>query len=231
MRPLVLWDIDGTLLRGNKTIVQLFHQALRETYALPAEIRRIEYGGKTDGQIVLETLVLHEINEAQALAALPQFNARYHQLVDAIAHELHTSLRLLPGVISVLEALQTKGVIQTLLTGNLQPVAALKLRALKLEGYFDLTLGAYGSDHFDRTRLVPIAEQKANARYPSSVGPVVVIGDTPRDIACGRAGGARTVAVATGNYGVAELALHAPDALLTDLSDTPTALRAILNHD
>jgi len=111
MRPLVLWDIDGTLLRGNKTIVQLFHQALRETYALPAEIRRIEYGGKTDGQIVLETLVLHEINEAQALAALPQFNARYHQLVDAIAHELHTSLRLLPGVISVLEALQTKGVI------------------------------------------------------------------------------------------------------------------------
>lgn len=118
-----------------------------------------------------------------------------------------------------------------MLTGNLQPVAALKLRALKLEGYFDLTLGAYGSDHFDRTRLVPIAEQKANARYPSSVGPVVVIGDTPRDIACGRAGGARTVAVATGNYGVAELALHAPDALLTDLSDTPTALRAILNHD
>lgn len=230
MQKLLLWDIDGTLLRGNSTVMQRFTQALREVYTLPAEIKRIEYGGKTDGQIVLETLALHDIDEGHALEHLPRFSARYHQLMKEVAHELHHSLRLLPGVIPVLEHLKARGVIQTLLTGNMEPVAAIKLRALGLDHYFDLTIGAYGSDHHDRTKLVPIARRKAAERYAEPIDTAVVIGDTPRDIACGRAGHARVVAVATGMFSIAELQEHQPDVILPDLSDTKMAIAAILGE-
>lgn len=228
MPPLLLWDIDGTLMRGNGTVARRFTQALREIYDLPAEIKRIDYGGKTDGQIALETLALHEIDEAAALEHLPRFKARYQELMAEIAHEMHQAQQLLPGVVPVLQALQQRGTIQTLLTGNMEPVAEIKLRALDLTPYFDLAIGAYGSDDHDRMRLVPIAARKAIARHGARVGRPVVIGDTPRDIACGKAGNARTVAVATGDFSVEELTAHQPDAVLLDLSDTALAVAAIL---
>ena len=228
MRQLVLWDIDGTLMRGNGMVSRLFLQALRDVYTLPDEIKRIDYGGKTDGQIVLETLALHEIEAVAALEQLPRFNQRYHELIDAVAHQLHEHLRLLPGVVPALEALRQHNAIQTLLTGNLEPVAELKLRALNLHHYFDLSVGAYGSDDHDRTRLVPIARRKAAARYADDVGQPVVIGDTPRDIACGKAGAARTIAVATGTFSTEQLVAHAPDVVLDDLTDTPAVVRAII---
>ncbi len=230
MSTLVLWDIDGTLMRGNGMVARIFLQALREVYKLPDAIKRVDYGGKTDGQIVLETLALHDVAEAAALELLPQFSVRYHQLAEAIAHELHQHLRLLPGVVAVLERLRQRNVIQTLLTGNLEPVAELKLRALNLDHYFDLPIGAYGSDHRDRTELVPIAKHKALARYGEAVGRAIVIGDTPRDIACGKAGAARTVAVATGAFTPSELEAHQPDAVLANLSDTAAAIAAILDE-
>lgn len=228
MRRLILWDIDGTLLRGNAAVVRRFTQALREVYDLPPQLWGVDYGGKTDGQIALEILAQHEVEEQHALARLPDFAARYHQLMDEIAHELHESLRLLPGVVPVLEQLRARGEIQTLLTGNMEPVAALKLRALDLDRFFDLTIGAYGSDDRDRTRLVPIARRKAADRHGDTFDLAIVIGDTPRDIACGKAGGARTVAVATGSFSVEQLATHDPDVVLADLSDTEAALAAIL---
>ena len=230
MRALLLWDIDGTLMRGDGALIRRFRQALREVYALPDAIKRIDYGGKTDGQIVLETLALHDIDEATALEHLPRFSVRYHQLMDEIAHELHQNLRMLPGVEQVLAQLQAHGAIQTLLTGNMEPVAALKLRALNLDAYFDLPIGAYGSDDHDRTKLVPIARRKAAKRYAEQIEQAVVIGDTPRDIACGRAGDARVVAVATGMYSVEQLQAHAPDVVLADLSDTAAAVAAILGQ-
>lgn len=229
MQPLVLWDIDGTLLRGTGLTLRLFVQALREVYALPEEIKRIEYGGKTDGQIVLETLALHEIDPDHALDHLPRFNARYHALMNEIAHELHEHVRLLPGVVPVLEAVQARGALQTLLTGNSEPIAALKLGAVKIDGFFDLAIGAYGSDDRDRLKLVPVAQRKAAARKYDSIGTTIVIGDTPRDIACGNAGGARTIAVATGHYSVDQLAAHGPDAVLHDLSDTDAVIAAIFD--
>jgi phosphoglycolate phosphatase-like HAD superfamily hydrolase len=230
MRTLLLWDIDGTLMRGNGTLIRRFTQALREVYALPDEIKWIDHGGKTDGQIALETLALHDIDEATALEHFPRFTARYHQLMDEIGHELHQNLRMLPGVVEVLAQLRARGVIQTLLTGNMESVAVLKLRALKLDGYFDLPIGAYGSDDHDRTKLVPIARRKAAERYTEQIAQAVVIGDTPRDIACGRAGDARVVAVATGQYSVEQLQAHAPDVVLPDLSDTEAAIAAILGE-
>ena len=229
MRTLVLWDIDGTLLRGSHVATAAFNRALSEIYELPAELARIDYGGKTDSQIALEVLALHEVAEAAALDRLSRFHDHYAGLVRAAFDELCAGIQVLPGVHAALDALRTAGTLQSLLTGNLQATAELKLRAAGLFHKLQFDAGAFGSDHRDRDELVPVARAKATARY-GPVGSVVVVGDTPRDIACGKAGGARTVAVATGNWSATELRRHTPDAVLADLADTEAVVAAILNQ-
>jgi phosphoglycolate phosphatase len=121
-------------------------------------------------------------------------------------------------------------VVQSVLTGNLAPVARLKLELTGLLHHFDLEVGAYGSDHHHRHELVPIAVARAERRYGRRFAgaEVVVVGDTPNDIACARAAGARAVAVATGPFTLADLAAHAPDAALPSLADPDAAVLAIL---
>lgn len=225
---MVLWDIDGTLVRGNGLVASLFLRALSEVYNIAAP-QRISYGGKTDQQIVAETLALHGISNADALGAFDRWSTHYHGLLTAALHELPQALRALPGVHAVLEQLQQLGVPQSLLTGNIAPVAAIKLEATGLARFVDMEIGAYGSDHRDRNALVPIARRKAEARY-GPIDRVVVIGDTPLDIACARAGNARVVAVATGHVTLDALAQHRPDALLPDLGNTDAAIAAIINE-
>jgi phosphoglycolate phosphatase len=227
--PLVLWDIDGTLVRGSGLIASLFLRALGEVYNI-AEPQRISYGGKTDQQIVAETLALHGISDANALGVFDHWSTHYHGLLTAALPQLPQALRVLPGVEAVLEQLQQLGVPQSLLTGNIAPVAAIKLEATGLAQFIDMEIGAYGSDHRDRNALVPIARRKAAARY-GPIDRVVVIGDTPLDIACARAGNACVVAVATGHVTLEALAEHRPDALLPDLGNTDAAIAAILNNE
>lgn len=227
--PLVLWDIDGTLLRGGKLVASLFLRALSEVYSI-AEPQRISYGGKTDQQIVAETLALHGVSDADALAAFERWSQQYHRLLVDAMDQLPAVVQPLPGVRAVLEQLRERGVPQSVLTGNIAPVAALKLQVVDLAPLLDLEIGAYGSDHRDRNALVPIARHKAEARY-GPIKRVVVIGDTPLDIACARAGGARAIAVATGHVAQATLAEHRPDALLPDLRNTDAVIAAILNNE
>lgn len=224
---LILWDIDGTLINGSHAATAAFNQALRDVYELGTEPVRIDYGGKTDNQIVVEVLAMHNIQEAQALDSLLRFHEHYISLVKDRFAMLQEGIRVLPGVRAVIEALHTAGAIQSLLTGNLRATAEMKLRAVDLADHFDLECGAYGSDHRNRNELVPIARAKVEARY-GALHQIVVIGDTPRDIACGRAGHARTVAVATGTWSLAQLAEHNPDALLQNLSELPVVLAALL---
>lgn len=225
--PLVLWDIDGTLLRGGSLIASLFLRAVSEVYNI-SEPQRISYGGKTDQQIIAETLALHGISDADALAAFTQWSMHYQRLLADAMHQLPQAIHELPGVRAILQRLRDQGVPQSVLTGNIAPVAALKLEVVGLAPLIDLEIGAYGSDHRDRNALVPIARRKAQARH-GPIDRVVVIGDTPLDIACARAGGARAVAVATGHVGQEALADHRPDALLPDLRNTDAAIAAIMN--
>jgi phosphoglycolate phosphatase-like HAD superfamily hydrolase len=227
MRTLVLWDIDGTLLTGSQAASTAFNSALREIYELGNEPARIDYGGKTDTQIVMEVLALHQIAELAARERLSRFQERYTDLVGHAFDELCSGVRVLPGVPAVLQALQGAGALQSTLTGNFRATAELKLRAAGLYDQLNIDIGAFGSDHHDRHELVPIAYGKAQARF-GQLGKAVVVGDTPRDIACGKAGGARTVAVATGNWSMAELHRYAPDVMLRDLTDTDAAVAAIL---
>ena len=124
------------------------------------------------------------------------------------------------------------GVVQSVLTGNLEPNALLKLASFELDGYLDFDVGGFGSDHHHRPSLVEVARTKAEGKYGTAFDgtATVLVGDTPLDVAAGRAGGARVVAVATGPYGADELAATGADVVLEDLRDTGAALAAILGR-
>jgi phosphoglycolate phosphatase len=230
VRRLILWDIDGTILRSGRAVSEAYERALRHVYRLEGEIARISYGGKTDGQIALETLALHDLAEENVLLLLDTFRETYTAEIEAVRQRMVEDVRVLPGVRELLDRLDALGAQQSLLTGNFEAVARIKLACAGLERYFDFATGAFGSDHHDRDCLVPIAIEKTRRACDIRFTPdqVVVIGDTPRDIACARAGGARVVAVATGRFEAQELARRRPDALLESLSDTDAALSAVL---
>lgn len=226
MKLLVLWDIDGTLIRGSRALTDAFNTALRTVYELDGEPQRVNYGGKTDGQIVLEVLQLHAIEEAAALERIGAFEQRYATLAHAAVDALSQQIVVLPGVREALHAVHAAGAGQTLLTGNLQTTAEIKLRAADLYDAFVWEWGAFGSDDRVRDRLVRIAQRKARAAG-FQADHTVVIGDTALDIQCARAGGARAIAVASGTVGQDILAACEPDVILPDLRDTEAVLAAI----
>lgn len=226
---LVLFDIDGTILLTAGAGRRAITAALAEYMGDRVAFQQIRFDGKTDPQIVSELLAAagapgpHDHDHVRALCE------RYVALLE---RELATATgtRLMPGFPAILDRLEAEaGVVLGLLTGNLERGAALKLRAAGIDpGRFKV--GAYGSDAAHRPDLPPIAARRAEpffGRTPAG-GEVVIIGDTPADVACGAGIGARAVAVATGSYTVAELAACGAHAVFADLGDTDRALEAIL---
>ena len=186
---------------------------------------RVLMSGMTDPQIVHRYLEMLGVTDAERIApvVLGHLEAELAAAAPAIAERG----RSLPGVARVLEPLAADpGILQTVLTGNLVANARVKLTAFGLEQWLDLEVGAYGSDHADRTRLVPIALERAATMRGATFGPdqVWVVGDSPGDLACARAAGVRCLLVATGRPGLAELAALEPDELLDDLADTGRVL-------
>lgn len=229
---LVLWDVDGTLMNSRGAIRHARVQALRAVYGLEGEIRRVAGGGMTDPQLTLETVALHGWTEQTALEHLDAFRDAYLVGLEEARESLAADLEVLPGVRETIERLHELGVAQSLLTGNYEPAARLKVSAAGLDRRLDFELGAFGSDNRDRLCLVPVALEKARRRLDPSMNAedIVVIGDSPRDIACARAGGARAVAVATGPHPVDELATFHPDALLECLGDTDATIALLLGR-
>ncbi len=228
MNKLILWDIDGTLLYSGGVAGEAMRAAMTRVYGRPSDNERRAYAGKTDQQIILETFP--DRSPEELLGQLDVFTATYLGILNEWAEAFRTRGRVLEGVVTVLQRLQAEGVVQSLLTGNLAPVARLKLDLMEIAGFFDFDSGAYGSDSPRRIDLAPIAAARAAQCYGRVFAntDIVVIGDTPNDIACARAAGARAVAIATGPFGVEELRAHAPDAVLPNLADTEAALAAIL---
>lgn len=228
MNKLILWDIDGTLLYSGGVAGEAMRTAMTRVYGRPSDNERRAYAGKTDQQIILETFP--DRSPEELLGRLDVFTATYLGILNEWAEAFRTRGRVLEGVVAVLQRLQAEGVVQSLLTGNLAPVARLKLDLMEIAGFFDFDSGAYGSDSPRRIDLAPIAAARAAQCYGRVFAntDIVVIGDTPNDIACARAAGARAVAIATGPFGVEELRAYAPDAVLPNLADTEAALAAIL---
>lgn len=227
MDRLILWDVDGTLLSTDGIAAEAMRAAMRAVVGEAAPMARTHYAGKTDWQIIRESLPT--LPPEEVAERLHEFVAAYLGRLEGQREALVARSRVFPGVTTALEAL-AGAARQAPLTGNIAAVARLKLECVGLLPWLDLAAGAYGDDHHHRPELVPVAAARAAARYGRGFAgrQIVVVGDTPHDIACGQASGARTVAVATGPYSLDELRAHGPDAALPDLSDTDAAVAAIM---
>ncbi|HEY9015086.1 MAG TPA: haloacid dehalogenase-like hydrolase [Gemmatimonadales bacterium] len=230
MNKLVLFDIDGTILlssgAGRRAIVAAIAEELGDRTAL----RRIRFDGKTDPEIVAELLETADQPHQSTPARIESICRRY---VELLADELarpSTRTIVMPGILELLDRLeQQEGVLLGLLTGNVEQGAALKLRAAGIDPN-RFRVGAYGSDAARRPELPPIAARRASRFFgrPPSGPEVVIIGDTPADIACGECIEARALAVATGGYSLEALEACRPYAAFKDLGDTERVLRSIL---
>jgi phosphoglycolate phosphatase-like HAD superfamily hydrolase len=230
---LVLFDIDGTLLWTDGAGRRAIHRALLAEAGVSGPIDSYRFDGKTDPQIVRGLLTLAGLPETEIAALMESIFARYLDFLEAELTQPDHGARLLPGVREVLRALEPHeaggAVLVGLLTGNLERGAGLKLRAAGLDpGRFPV--GAFGSDAEHRPALPAVAARRAGIHagrdFPGST--IVIIGDTPQDIDCGRPLGARAVAVATGYYAVDELRAAGASHVFPDLSDTAAVLDALL---
>jgi phosphoglycolate phosphatase len=218
---LLLFDVDGTLLlKATAAHAAAVHEALREVYGVgDLSAVRVEAAGRTDYEIGRAICLQLGIGADRFDAGREDFRiacvAAYARLCPDDLSEF-----VAPGVTEVLEALVARdGTRLALLTGNLEPIARLKIGRAGLGRFFEAGQGGFGSDHEDRTELPAIARRRAG-HYPRAK--TIVIGDTPRDIACARADGVRCIAVATGPYGPEDLAdadvvLHSAHELLDAL--------------
>ena len=226
----MLWDIDGTLIRAGVIAREAFDRAI--AHVLDGELidHGVQMSGKTDPQIALEILAAAGVEGPIAHEHLPVILERLEAELAAGADALRTGGRVLPGVPDLLERLAaTPGVLQSVLTGNTQVNALAKLVAFELDRWIDIEVGAFGSDHADRTELVPIALERA-ARLRGRTfdpGDVWIVGDTPHDLACAQAAGARCVLVATGRTEKHELAGIGADAVLDDLGDVDAVVELL----
>lgn len=226
MRRLLLFDIDGTLVRGGPA-KDAFVDAMTETYGTPGPLETVSFAGKTDPQIARELLSRAGLSREEIDRGLERLWVRYlAHLEERLPAD---PVSVLPGAGELLDALAAvEDVAVGLLTGNIEGGARLKLSSGGLWEHF--TFGSYGSDHEERDELPAIAVGRARELYGSVVSAelAVVIGDTPRDVACGKAGGTRTIAVATGSYGADDLMASGPDHLLEDLSATSDVVDLLL---
>lgn len=237
IRRLVLFDIDGTLVRAGPLGASVFDTAIEAVLGSPPEVR-VRMSGKTDPQIAGEYLDLMHADPD----CLPEVLAHLEKALAAAADQLVADGSALPGAVELLRLLAADNrVVSSVLTGNIAPNAAIKLAAFGLDEWLDLGVGAYGSDDADRRLLVPVAlrrlaeqggaelggaELGAGRRGAGELGPgdVWVVGDTPRDLDCARAGGAHCVLVATGTYRASELEGLGADAVLESLEPAEETL-------
>ena len=213
---LLLFDIDGTLIHSGGAGVHALRSAFTERFGMADDLHDIEIAGMTDSGIVVSILNKHKI---------PATNENVSAFLDSYVHFLSLELprrvgKLLPGVLELLEKLKSRPhLVLALLTGNVSRGAQLKLEHYGVWHFFEF--GAFADDHHDRNRLGTVARARAKEKHGRqfSASEIDVVGDTPRDIACGKAFGARTIAVATGTWSRDQLAKYQPDFLIDDLSD------------
>jgi phosphoglycolate phosphatase len=255
-RLLVLWDVDHTLINAGGGGLELYRIAFAELFGgempVPASM-----AGRTESAIVLEVLTLAGLPEPRSKIAA--FHAVMAAHAPEVAHLIREHGIALPGAADALAALAMAGtgaasdgaagaggsagsgsasgdghfaglVVQALLTGNIRPLAEVKLGALGLTGHLDLDVGAYGDAHEVRAELVGPARRRAALAYGGDFSgkATVIVGDTPLDVEAALVTGARAVAVATGYFSVAELTAAGAHVVLPDLTDTGRVLAAVL---
>lgn len=229
MQRLVLLDIDGTILSSDGVAARAFRAALEGVFGTSGPRRGYSFAGRTDPQIARDLLLMAGVDEERIGAGLDEVWTRYlEQLERDIAS---ASVTVYPGVHELIDRLHhSPDAVLGLLTGNLREGARLKLAAAGVD-FRRFPVGAFGSDHADRAELPAVAIRRAEQRFGRRFGgkSVVMVGDTPLDVACGAHLGVRTVAVATGSYSEEELRQCGADFVFPSLEDTGAVWSAIFD--
>jgi phosphoglycolate phosphatase len=196
--------------------------------------------GRSESEIFFDALALNGVDMragGEAEDMLEPFSAELSAALQA-RHDLTSQGQLLPGATEALATVaKLDGTVQTVLTGNSRPTAMLKLHAFGLDGFVDFDIGGYGSEAYPKGTLLRVARRRAGEKHGVTFGEdaTVYIADSPRDVDAARIGGARSLAVASGRAGVAELRDAGADAVLPDLADTAALVTLITrltgNHD
>ena len=218
----LLWDIDGTLLRTPGLGVRAFARALETVTGRPIARVQYDFGGKTDPSIARDLLAAVGVDDASIAALVPQLLTEVERIYDEFADELRSSIVRLPGAAELLDRFHALQALQSVVTGNIQFAARRKLEAGDMHHRLLLDHGGYGSDHHERAELVRIALARLAAHEGVDTidrERVWIIGDTPRDAACARDNGVRCLLVATGTYDVAALEGLGAEHVLADLAD------------
>jgi len=228
----VLFDIDGTLINAvrRREYRGLIRQKLQEIFGTCGRIAEVDFAGKTDLAIYKEALECEGITIDDIRARIPAVETAMEQVLSTMSTSGEV-YRVCPGIVQLLEAMSADSrFIPSLLTGNFERLAEIKLRLVDLWKYFQ-GRGAFGSDAVERDHLPEIAAGRLSKHIGEQIDPgrFVIVGDTPRDIACARYFGSPIVAVATGGHSVDALSQFSPDALLPDLSETGVVLDLLAN--
>lgn len=228
MRTLVLWDIDHTLIDVAGMSREIYSAVFRDVTGRTVE-KFPDMSGRTDRGIITALLDLNGVPRTGDL--VETFAGALAGMFDDRRREFTTRGRELAGGRAALAALAERpDVIQSVLTGNMKPIAICKLTEFGLHDFVDFEVGAYGLDGLERPALVRFARERARAKFREVFDEhsTVLIGDTPRDVRAGHEGGARVVAVATGRSDAAALRAAGAELVLPDLADTGTVIRSIL---
>lgn len=229
---LVLWDVDYTLLTADGLGTRLYEVVFKNLFGreLPAVAPK---AGRTDRAIITDTLAMAGIPEPRT--HVDRFLAALASQVAAVDGNVNAQVVPLAGASAAISSLAMastphRQVRQSVLTGNMRPLAVLKLAAAGLGDHLDLDVGAYGDAHEVRAELVGLARLAANRCYGADFAgrSTVLVGDTPLDVAAALATGARAVGVATGSYAAAELAAAGAHAVLPDLTDPASVITAVI---
>jgi phosphoglycolate phosphatase-like HAD superfamily hydrolase len=223
-KRLLLFDIDGTLVSTGGAGVVALKRVIEKRHGVKDDLHDIEIAGRTDSGIAAD--ILKKYGTPQEEADIQKFLDEY---VAFLGQALLTAEgEILPGILEILNQMHPRpDRVLGLLTGNVKRGAELKLQHYGLWDFFEF--GAFADDHHDRNHLGEFARTRAQEKHGHdfAAARIDVIGDTPRDIACGKAFGARTVAVATGMWSREQLAQHQPDFLFDDLSNVGEVIRVL----
>ena len=226
---LLLFDIDGTLVLTGGAGSRAMTRAFNATHGLEDALKKVDLAGRTDRIIMRDALTHAGLPHEDV--DLDAFRTAYCAALREEILQPGTGRRgVLPGIRELLDALAPREDVRlALLTGNFRASAEIKLTAFDVWRYFPW--GVFADDAIERHDLIGVAHERYAAEHGGAIAPeqVVIIGDTPHDIHCARHGGAKVVAVATGNYDLAALERHQPDVLFADLRDTDAVLRALLD--
>ncbi len=234
---LVLWDVDHTLLAAGRGLSGELYELVFAGLFGRKLAQVAPMAGRTDRAIIAETLTMAGIADPDRHVAA--FIAGMTRQAPAFAERVRRHGHVLPGAAEVLSFLGSPAALdgtgrvhQSVLTGNIRPLADAKLSALGLSDLLDLDIGAFGDMHSSRWELVHVARRQAAAKFGTTFDgeATVLVGDTPLDVAAALATGARAVGVATGSYPEADLAAAGAHVVLPDLTSTARVLAAVTGN-